>query len=367
MKGKKKWLSGLLFFSVFSIFSIFSWCMPVQAASEVRINKESMKPIVQEKKKLKKESPSLKRSDTICIGKEQTLKVKGTAKKVTWTSSKPKVVKVNQKGRILGLKKGTAIITATVGKKKLNCKVTVKNAVVQVKRVVPVKNATGVTLLYFSDEIFCESSNPKIASVMMTKGGPAEDGSGYEADLVVFGHENGKALITVTNNCNQKKMQFEVEVKRPKQLKGYEQMIDAVIRKGELDSNGLKYITKKYDDGAEARISYDYWEDALEYEYRGTAQDAQVRWLVLDADNPELCYFVMWITPAGIDEEHYVTTAAVVYDYKGEELPYEVAWYRIPVEQWISDIANEITRTAHGRLGELIKEYTGLSWEQLRV
>lgn len=69
---------------------------------------------------------------TIYVGKTVTLKVKGTKKKVKWSTSKKKVATVNKKGKVTGKKKGTAKITAKVAGKKLVCKVTVKKAKKQV-------------------------------------------------------------------------------------------------------------------------------------------------------------------------------------------------------------------------------------------
>lgn len=63
---------------------------------------------------------------TIYVGKSVKLKVKGTKKKVKWSSSNKKIAKVTQKGKVTGVKNGTAKITAKVGKKKYKCKVTVK-------------------------------------------------------------------------------------------------------------------------------------------------------------------------------------------------------------------------------------------------
>lgn len=54
------------------------------------------------------------------------LKLKGANGKVTWKSSKKKVATVNSKGKVKGVKAGTAKITATSGRKKYTCKVTVK-------------------------------------------------------------------------------------------------------------------------------------------------------------------------------------------------------------------------------------------------
>lgn len=68
-----------------------------------------------------------KKKVTLYVGKSVRLKVKGTKKKAKWKSSNKKVAVVSSKGKVSAKKKGTARITAKVGKKKLVCRVTVKN------------------------------------------------------------------------------------------------------------------------------------------------------------------------------------------------------------------------------------------------
>ncbi|MCM1180569.1 MAG: NlpC/P60 family protein [Clostridium sp.] len=53
------------------------------------------------------------------------LKVKNTTKKIKWSSSDKKVVKVNSKGTLTPTGVGAATVTAKVGSKKYKCKVTV--------------------------------------------------------------------------------------------------------------------------------------------------------------------------------------------------------------------------------------------------
>ena len=62
---------------------------------------------------------------TLLKGRSASLKVRGTKKKVRFTSSKRSVATVNAKGKVTAKKKGTAVITAKVGRKKLKCKVVV--------------------------------------------------------------------------------------------------------------------------------------------------------------------------------------------------------------------------------------------------
>lgn len=64
---------------------------------------------------------------TLTKGQTFTLKLIGTKKKVSWTSSNKSVASVSKKGVVKASKKGTAVITAKTGKKKYTCKITVKN------------------------------------------------------------------------------------------------------------------------------------------------------------------------------------------------------------------------------------------------
>lgn len=68
-----------------------------------------------------------KTSAVMTVGTKLTLKMKGTKKKVTWKSSNKQVASVSKKGVVKAKKKGSAIITATVNKKKYKCKIQVLN------------------------------------------------------------------------------------------------------------------------------------------------------------------------------------------------------------------------------------------------
>ncbi len=86
-------------------------------------NKKGAKEIKVKKKQLKLN----KTKATIKVGKTLKLKVKNTAKKVLWYSSKKRIASVNKKGKVIAKKHGTVIIKAKVkGAKALKCKVLVK-------------------------------------------------------------------------------------------------------------------------------------------------------------------------------------------------------------------------------------------------
>ncbi|MCR5587903.1 MAG: Ig domain-containing protein [Lachnospiraceae bacterium] len=92
--------------------------------------------------KKKKTVKLSKKKLTVYTGKTSKLTVKNANKKVKWSTSNKKVLKIKKTtGKkkctavLLGVKKGSAVVTAKVGKKKLKCKVTVKKYVSNVKSV----------------------------------------------------------------------------------------------------------------------------------------------------------------------------------------------------------------------------------------
>lgn len=72
-------------------------------------------------------TPRLNKTKTTLIkGKKVKLKVTGATKKIKWSTNKKKVATVNSQGVVRARGKGTAKITAKVGKRRLICRVTVK-------------------------------------------------------------------------------------------------------------------------------------------------------------------------------------------------------------------------------------------------
>lgn len=160
-----------------------------------------------------------KKNVSINVGKTYTLKAKGTKGKITWTSSNKSVATVSSKGVVKAKKKGTAVITAKYGKKKITCKVTVKQPVTSIKlnkasAVLKKGNSLSLkaTVLPGSannKSVRWTSSNTKIATVS-SKGvvtaksagtttitATAKDGSRKKASckVTVKGSSNKKILI----------------------------------------------------------------------------------------------------------------------------------------------------------------------------
>lgn len=88
-----------------------------------KVSKKTYKCVV------KVETPKLSRTSlTLTEKKSCVIKLTGITVKVTYSSSNPKIARVDSKGKITAVKKGTAVITAKANTKKFTCKVTVKAA-----------------------------------------------------------------------------------------------------------------------------------------------------------------------------------------------------------------------------------------------
>lgn len=133
-------------------------------------------------------------SATLLKGKSLKLKLSGTKKKVKWSSSKRSVATVSAKGKVTAKKKGSATITAKVGKKKYRCKVKVLQPVTSVKL-----NKKSLTLDAGKRGALKATAGPSSASsraVVWTSSNPGVvtvDGSG-----ALYAVNGGTATVTAT-------------------------------------------------------------------------------------------------------------------------------------------------------------------------
>ena len=112
-----------------------------------------------------------KKKVTVYVGNTTTLSVKGTKKTVKWKSSNKKVATVSSKGKVTGKKTGTAKITATIGKKKYTCTVTVKKKPAISKKTVTLRKGKSTTLKLnnaTAKKVTWSSKNKKVAKVSRT-------------------------------------------------------------------------------------------------------------------------------------------------------------------------------------------------------
>ena len=122
MKIPKKLLSLLLVaLSLSFTFSGFAISSSAHCIVTIPENTKTITKSTSAAPKLNKTKATLYKGGTL------QLKVTGTKSKVRWSSSNKKVATVSSNGKVTAKKKGTATITAKVGKKKLKCSIKVNN------------------------------------------------------------------------------------------------------------------------------------------------------------------------------------------------------------------------------------------------
>lgn len=129
------------------------------------------------------------------VGQSKTLKIYGTSRKVTWSSSKKSVAIVSSSGKITAKDVGSTTITAAVSGKKLTCKVIVKEPIKISYKSYNLDIGKTKTLRITGTEkvITWSSSNKKVATVS-SKGKVTALASGW---ATITASVDGKKLSCV--------------------------------------------------------------------------------------------------------------------------------------------------------------------------
>ena len=147
------------------------------------------------KPKLNKKNASLIKGQTL------VLKVSGTKSKIKWSSSNKTVAAVNSTGKVTAKKKGTATITAKIGKKELSCKITVEVPSISIKSVTLTEGQKITLKLNETNQKVKWSSSRKDIASINSKG-------------IVTAKKVGKATITATVLNKKYKCNITVKAKR---------------------------------------------------------------------------------------------------------------------------------------------------------
>lgn len=100
----------------------------------------------------------------LTVGDTYTLKLSGTTKAVTWSSTDKTVATVSTKGKITAKKEGTVKITATVSGKKYTCKVSIFKNKYITKAAYDAKEVVVNKLSYVIPKSFTYKSDSQIGS-----------------------------------------------------------------------------------------------------------------------------------------------------------------------------------------------------------
>lgn len=149
MKRKKTFLSILLALCLIGLnpmsLPCFDVVQNVEAASTVRLSKSSA---------------------ILIKGQTLQLKVTGTKSKVKWYTSKSSIATVSQSGKVTAKNKGIAVITAKIGRKKYNCKITVETPKISKRYIkISVGKTYQLKVSGTKQKIKWISSNKRVATV----------------------------------------------------------------------------------------------------------------------------------------------------------------------------------------------------------
>ena len=164
-----------------------------------------------------------KSSADMYVGTTMKLKMQGTDKKVSWSSSKKEIATVDSSGEVTAKKEGTVTIKAKVSKKTYTCKVTVKPA--------PTMSKTKKTV-YVGNSFQLKIVGDKIGKVKWTT-----------SDESIATVEKGKVTakkagtVTIKAKIGGKKLSCKVTVKPAPKLSAKKKTI-CVGKKSELTIKG---------------------------------------------------------------------------------------------------------------------------------
>lgn len=173
MKNKKG-LQKIIF--VFTFFLLCLNCFSIQTqAAKVKMNKKQA---------------------TMWVGEQLQLKITGSNKKVSWSSSKKKVATVSKNGKVTAKNEGKATIVAKVSGKKYRCTITVKKIELSNQSIeLKYGDSKPIMLKGAKKKVAWLSSNRRVAYV--------ENGT-------VFAKSVGQT--TITAKCNGKEYKCNVTV-----------------------------------------------------------------------------------------------------------------------------------------------------------
>lgn len=220
-----------------SVLPVQSAPVTVQAASTVKLNKTKV---------------------TLIKGQSVTLKITGTSKKVTWSTSNKKVATVTSKGKVTAAGKGNATITAKVNGKKYNCKVTVETPAIS-KTSVSVQRYRTCTLKMSgtSQKVTWSTSNKDVATVNSKGKVTAKKEGTATITAKVLGKKYNCKVKVVTNTVynNVQKVRKYID-KNGSYDDDYECKI---LAWEESDKNGTYEYVMYYDSDLKAiNVDYDY-------------------------------------------------------------------------------------------------------------
>lgn len=134
---------------------------------------------------------------TMNVKEKYTLKVKGTKKKVKWSTSKKSIATVSSKGKVTAKKAGTTTITAKVGGKKYKCKIKVETPKInKTSQTIHINDSYTLKISKTTQKITWSTSNKNVA-VVNSKGKVTAKKAGIATITAKVGNSKYYCKVTV--------------------------------------------------------------------------------------------------------------------------------------------------------------------------
>lgn len=242
------------------------------------------------------ENPKINKTEiTLKVGGKYQLKVTGTTQRVDWSSDDLVVAEVSGKGLVTARKKGTAIITAYVGGKYLDCTVNVSGSAKSSGN--GEKEAEKKKEEVFSvDKTNIELTVGQSANIIVTEPKDSEiswhcdntifnaawgEWNGNKCPLKITATEIGETTIVITEDSTGKQIPIKLKVK-PKKLSEYYDLLRTFIRNnGVYDSSGrLGIAGSYYHNGNDETYAIYYEEDTGKFRFLSISKYSNTQSLV---------------------------------------------------------------------------------------
>ena len=138
---------------------------------------------------------------TLIKGQTLNLKMSGAKSSVKWSSSKSGIATVNAKGKVTARKKGTAVITAKVGKQKYTCKITVQTPSISKKSVTLTAGSNTTLKIKGTNQKIKWSSSKKSVATVNSSGKITAKKAGTATITATVLHKTYKCKVTVKKAC----------------------------------------------------------------------------------------------------------------------------------------------------------------------
>ncbi len=149
-------------------------------------------------------------------GSSSRLTLSGTKKKVKWSTDKKSVATVSSKGKVTAKKKGTATITAKVGKKRYICEVIVTNDMAVSKSSVNLRKNLEQTIRLTlgqnltASDVQIKNSDDRIVSVTAEAMNDGTDSN--VVNITLKGLVNGVSTLKISNAKTKEVLKVHVKV-----------------------------------------------------------------------------------------------------------------------------------------------------------